>query len=136
MKILNAILIILFLFTGSAISQIQKADNEEFYTYGYSNGKLWETFNKQEKILVLMGTEEGIAFVSEWTENNKPYEELSIQGFRMSDIVSEVDLFYSQRANIRVTVVAAYSYVIKKMKGATVKELDEYAASLRKKYNK
>jgi hypothetical protein len=63
------------------------------------------------------------------------HDRLTIRGFRTSDVVQQIDGFYQDSSNLRIPVVEAYKYAIKKMHGAKQHELEDYAAELRKIYN-
>ena len=132
MKISTKVLIILVLVYNCSPAQ---QETDEFETKGMYNGKVWETLILQEKNLYLTGVEEGIALAHNFSGFSFKIEELTVKGFRMSDLASEIDLFYEQRANIRIPISYAYRYVIKKIKGITINELDEYNVWLRKIFN-
>lgn len=114
--------------------------------YVVNNGKAWQNFDKHERILYLNGIEEGIRlFLLDAARNEaiqikevakKAERRLSISGFRFSDLVQQVDKFYLDSANLRVPVIEAYAYVIKRMKGESPQTLSEIEAALRKTYNK
>jgi hypothetical protein len=53
----------------------------------------------------------------------------------MSDVVQQIDRFYGDSSNLRIPVVDAYKYAVKKMHGAKQQELDDYEAELRRKFN-
>lgn len=44
----------------------------------------------------------------------------------MSDVVNQIDNFYTEIENLVVPIVFAYCYTIKKLAGATDKELENY----------
>ena len=44
----------------------------------------------------------------------------------MSDIVNRIDNFYLENRNLVIPIVFAYCYTIKKLAGATDKELEDY----------
>lgn len=134
---LGKIIILFFLILNSTISaQINSSDKEEdYYTKGWPNGKYWESLKNQEKIDFLNGLETGIALCRNLSNNSSVFDDLLITGFRMSDFSSEIDLLYTQHANIRIAIAYAYSYVIKKMKGELPQELDNYLVWLRKTFN-
>ena len=62
-------------------------------------------------------------------------KELTISGFRMSDVVQQIDDLYADSSNIRIPMADAYEYAMKKMHGANPRELGDYAAKLRATYN-
>lgn len=62
---------------------------------------------------------------------HKETDKLTISGFRQSDVADQIDLFYRDSSNLRIPVVDAYKYAMKKMHGAKSQELDNYSAELR-----
>ena len=62
-------------------------------------------------------------------------ESITISGFRFSDIVSQVDEFYKDTANIKIPVCIAYVFSIAKMRGRSQDELDRWVVELRRLYN-
>jgi len=54
----------------------------------------------------------------------------------MSDLVQQIDKFYSDSVNLRIPVIEAYVYTIKKLKGDSSKDLVDLETLLRKTYNK
>jgi len=116
------------------------------YRYHASNGRAWTVLDAQAKITFLVGIENGLALVPLQMQTEKRIDKsindahassayLTISGFRFGDLVSQVDSFYSDTANLKIPVIEAYRYVIKKMKGATSEELATSAANLRRIYN-
>ena len=133
----------------------QQPTEEESRTWGqidaqsrfhWSNGKAWELLDAQPKIALVSGIENGMMLLtremrwnticSDRAAVDKQLHELMIKGFRMSDVVEQVDAFYSDSSNLRIPIVDAYQYAMKKMHGAKQRELEDYAAELRRTYNK
>jgi hypothetical protein len=110
---------------------LSNTDESEFLTKGWSNGIFWETLNTQEKIYYIVGLEEGLALAKNYVGEASEYDELIIEGYHMSDFTSEIDTFYSDSTNINIPIAFAYHYMIKKMKGKTAEELEEYVEWLR-----
>ena len=132
----------------------QEAKNDESRTtspitrqmgYKFSNGRTWRDLDRQSKIMWVDGTEEGIFFLmrevySDASAADRALIEshatrLTVPGFHMSDIVQQIDTFYSDSSNLRVPVVDAYEYSMKKMHGAKQQDLEDYQAKLRQMYN-
>jgi hypothetical protein len=115
--------------------------------YSWSNGRAWKLLNAQSKITFLNGIEEGIMLQLQesWTRfksdspSKKIAEETSvslmIRGFRFYDLVQQIDDFYSDTSNIRIPIVEAYKYTLRKLRGTSKQELENYTAKLRQKYN-
>jgi len=96
------------------------------------NGRLWNRLALQSKIMLLYGIQSGVALGAAVSGNTSIIPELSVEGFRFSEVAAEVDAFYRERANIKVPVPFAYHFVVKKMKGASPAELSSFAAQLRR----
>lgn len=120
---------------------------EEEATGGWSNGRRWENLDLQSRVMFLVGIEEGLALFKVEYERVSPevnrlvntpehlLNELTISGFRFSDLVAEVSLFYEERTNIRIPVAYVYVYVMKKAHGEDPSELSSYASELRNFWN-
>lgn len=153
MKLLSLYLCLLMLPAG--ISLQQQPTEEEMTTqgalnghtqYGWNNGKAWRLLGLQSKIDELIGIEEGmLLMLREAYPSLSPadravldarLERLIIKGFRTSDIAEQIDGFYKDSSNLRIPVVDAYKYAIRKMHGASQHELDELDAALRATYNR
>lgn len=114
--------------------------------YSWTNGRAWKVLDGQSKIAFLTGTEEGIYLLlrQSWERTNLDSEkqllereagQLTVTGFRFSDLVQQIDDFYQDSSNVRIPIVDAYIYTLRKLKGAKKQDLDDYAAELRAKYN-
>jgi hypothetical protein len=113
--------------------------------YVVSNGKGWKELDTQSKIMYLNGIEEGVrlfllnATSGEYKKSTgvlfKVENNLIISGFHFSDLVEQVNDFYSDASNLRIPVIEAYAYTVRKMKGDTPQELQLFQSLLRKKYN-
>ncbi len=114
--------------------------------YSFSNGKAWKTVGLQSRIMWVQGIEEGMAFTvrevyprASTTDRvliEKEFNGELIHGFRVSDVVRQINGFYEDTSNLRIPVVDAYKYTIKKMHGAKQQELEDFAADLRQRYNR
>jgi hypothetical protein len=115
------------------------------FLYHFSNGKAWKQLDLQSRVTLIQGLEEGIMLAVREADKNvredqvmildRTSKNLTIKGFRMSDIVSQIDTFYSDSANVRVPITDGYQYPLIKMKGESAVELEKYAEQLRKTYN-
>jgi hypothetical protein len=107
------------------------------------NGRTWQGLDKQSKIMFLTGIQDGVTLLLEQlSDQNYPegaqralMDANMITGFRFSDIAKQVDVFYSDSANIRVPVIEAYKYSLLKMKGANNSDLEQVIVRLRQTYN-
>jgi hypothetical protein len=111
--------------------------------YRWGNGKAWKLLDGQSKITYLTGIQEGAFLLLREASRNggsnavieREAVNLNVTGFRESDLSSQVDGFYNDSANLRIPVVDAYKYVLKKLRGAKTSELDAYISELRQTYN-
>ncbi len=114
-----------------------------FGTHGYmtENGRAWNQLDTQSKIMYLVGVEDGIKLLAlETPPETKPkvrstVDSLMISGFRFLDLVKQIDEFYKDSANIRIPVIEAYQFTLKKLHGSTRQELEDQMAALRREYN-
>jgi hypothetical protein len=115
-------------------------------SYPTYNGYFWNKWDMQTKIIILTGIDNGeyllFLAVSETNDSNNIKRPLinsllSLQtaGFKLSDEVKQIDIFYKDSANLQIPIIESYRYMIKRMNGASQRELDNLAASLRNKYN-
>lgn len=98
------------------------------------NGRAWQTLDSQSRMTYINGIYEGLVLARreglDWERLKRP------SGFRMSDLVQQIDKFYSDSANLRIPVIEAYVWIIKKLKGDSSKDLADLETLLRKTYNK
>ncbi len=111
-----------------------------------TNGRAWIALDKQSRIMYVNGLEEGIYLKllhghedepqeMQLASAQKTFEELTISGFRMSDIVEQIDSVYSDSANIKLPTLEVYRYALSRMKGTPTSVLDAKLTELRRKYN-
>jgi hypothetical protein len=108
----------------------------DYRTQGWPNGRYWEFMQTQlSNVHFLNGLESGVGLAVAVSGAPRDVREgLLIVGFQMADIVNEIDRFYSERADMRVPVAHAYSYVVRKMKGEGARALEDYASDLRRQF--
>jgi len=106
------------------------------------NGRSWQQMDMQTRILFLIGVQDGVALLFKQLSSDVNVDKLQhgvdgviISGFRWSDLAKQVDLFYSDSANIKIPIVEAYVYSLKKLKGADSTTLDQLVVQLRREYN-
>jgi hypothetical protein len=108
-------------------------------TEGFINGRAWEKIDLQAQITYLAGVQEGAMFLVNREPSAHPEEFTwvlnNLWAGLTAEIAPQITAFYKDRSNIRVPVVYAFTYVAKKVKGASRKELDDYSAMLRRKFN-
>jgi hypothetical protein len=116
--------------------------------YASSNGRYWNVLKRQAKITFLHGIEEGFSLLELhlYESNFDPntlksiadiiQHDLLVSGLRFSDLVDQVDKFYTDSLNLQVPIMEAYRYAIKKLRGAPQTELDQMSAAMRKAISK
>jgi len=114
--------------------------------YRWGNGKAWKLLDKQSKICQVAGIESGMMLLlresypkislPDQSSLEEEITKLTISGFRMADIVDQIDGFYGDSSNLRVPIADAYEYAMQKMHGAKADTLDKHAATLRAIYNR
>jgi len=73
--------------------------------------------NEKHPEVASLGCKEDIANLNKQGKSNK---------ISISDVVDEMDIFYSQSENLVIPIVFAYCYTIKKFAGASTEELIIY----------
>ena len=107
--------------TGALIGKTERGGNDVFYMV--TNGRGWATLDKQAKITLLVGIDEGIALlVQKMVADRRSPKSIQdaldcmlyyeVGGFRFSDYVDQIDVFYSDTSNLRIPVIEAYSYTV------------------------
>jgi hypothetical protein len=144
-------ILLVFLLVPTTMIAADQEDETKFatgvFTTQMMNGKPWIKLDQQSRIMYIAGIEDGAALliaemdsVSSEKGNTSAsipaFKRLMVKGFKMSDIVEEIDRFYEQASNRRIPVVDAYRYILKKFKGASPEELAAAQSALRKKYNR
>ena len=114
-------------------------------TGGQINGKGWKTLGSA-KIVYLMGLEDGFAaglihgrfakggqgITSE--EFQKEFFKVIPDKFNRNEVISEIDSFYEEAANVLIPVRNAVEWVSEKMKGASSAALQERIIKIRQLY--
>lgn len=142
-QILFVVIITLIMITG-LMAQTNEMESEfrigittkgyEVFHSGVGNGKAWQKLGLQSHITYITGINEGLVLAEREGLNTERFQPPS--GFRMSDLVQQIDKFYSDSANLRIPVIEAYVYTIKKLHGDSLKDLTDLETLLRKTYNK
>jgi hypothetical protein len=128
----------LVLLTLSAVVCIGQSDID-VKTAGMNNGCVWENGSHVEKSLYATGIADGVflhsVVAASKIKSATPDQSLYPAGFLIADVVQGIDLFYSDRANMRVPILFSYLYVMTKIKGASQLELDAMASRFRREAN-
>lgn len=110
------------------------------------NGFFWNKLNLEQKASILLGIDNGEYLILLKAYENKILVKVTdaieksirsdeITGFNLNELAKQIDMFYQDSANLKIPFIEAYRYISKRIKGASPQELDNFAASLRKKYN-
>ena len=63
-------------------------------------------------------------------------KELYVKGATVAEKSGQIDLFYADTANVRIPLLEAYVFGIKRIKGEDPQEIEREVASLRRFYNR
>ena len=108
------------------------------------NGRYWSTLTTESKMAFVVGVIEGIGAVPMHAPDDCQCALKATTGTMKAlygekslyiETVQEVDNFYKEPANRRITIVDAMAYGARRLEGASKKELDEMEESLRKAIN-
>jgi hypothetical protein len=116
--------------------------DDEVMTGRYLNGRTWQLLDVRGKLMYVTAYQEGYGMaLLNWlaTAKGKPtVEELHRQekhyttdgAFTTDDIIQQMNTFFSEPSNLSLPLPSAFMYVIKKFRGATIKELSDFRARL------
>lgn len=114
-------------------------------TAGMVNGRYWATLDWASKVFVLTGIMEGIKAASsspfstvqgvEGCGNSNGMDNLWCTTCTVGDLMTELDAFYQVAPNKGIPVAFALTACIKRFKGGTAAELDDYVTRLRRLFN-
>lgn len=137
------ILLLILLF----ISNLPAQNENKNFTKGYENGNVWNSFyiidskinylsNMLEKFHVLG---EKPLIYKDSVCYNIFYKELKNsnfgKGISLNDIVNEIDVFYSNSKNLRIPILNAYCYSLRKLQRFSKFYLNNYKKNLLKIFN-
>ena len=117
---------------SSATLSPQTYDVAQNTTGPYFNGRAWEVSPPDGKLGYVFGFIDGIIAAS----NKTPPELFDPSKFTYDETVKQITDFYVDSSNAPIPIPYAYVYTIKKRKGATSRELEDYVVYLRRIYNK
>ncbi len=110
------------------------AQGPAWQTLGLNNGYFWEAGEPADRVLYLTGIADGIRVQAELhaiARKEEPDQSLSPKGVSCSDAVKEMDFFYAERLNVKIPIMLAYAYVVKKFNGASADDLSVLLGRLR-----
>jgi len=110
-------------------------DEDEDVSYGRPNGRFYLKRNDQARIDLLYGIEQGIGLlVDERAISKETADRYTVRGFRFGDLKEQVDKLYQDKANIRIPISYAYVYAIRRARGDSPHEIDDFLAKLRNRF--
>lgn len=122
----------LFLLVFFVPATCQIEDEQE--SFGRPNGKFYLKRDDEARIDMLYGIEQGIAFLAdEGVISKESMDRYMIKGFRFSDLKEQVDQLYGDKANIRIPISYAYYYAIRKSRGDSPSDIEDWLARLRRR---
>jgi hypothetical protein len=128
--------VLIYFFSANAFPQSER------YTKGAENGYTWirmedpsqhystskETYLSSilDRYRLTQEKHPEIASLSCRDDMNKLLEEGKSEEISLEDVMEEIDKFYSGSENMIIPIIFAYCYIIKKLAGASTKELSVY----------
>jgi len=109
----------------------------KFTTIQLMNGRAWQQFDDEAKIMYLSGVRDSLIYFSVTAQHQVDANELMqakwAPGFIVGDYINELDAVYRSRENILIPIVNAMDYCTVKLKGQTSRaELEQMLMTLRK----
>ncbi len=114
------------------VSVIQEDRTVPDYTGGFVNGHLWGTMPHDVKVFFVIAFEEGRITACEKFCKFSPISPELSGNFDYSGLVSEIDRFYAETANVLIPVYAARAWVAKKANGYSPAALQDELARFRR----
>ena len=112
-------------------------EEDEDRSYGKPNGRFYLKRNDQARIDLLYGIEQGIfLLVDENAISQETMDRYAVKGFRFSELKEQVDKLYQDTANLRIPISYAYVYAIRRARGDSPHDIDDFVAQLRKRFLK
>ena len=132
----HRIIIFTVIFTLCAVLPLLAGDVNDQKTSGLLNGRAWATLSRLAKDAYLAGLMDGVSTTTRTLKAVEQPAELTLSGnLALLEVARQIDLFYADPAHLPIPIVWAFTYVVKKSRGATATELEDYVASLRKQFN-
>ena len=102
------------------------------YTLGDPNGRFWGGLQHDAKLLLVMGIRSGVSLGLSSVDQERN-SNLITNKFTNGEFVSQMDVFFGDSSNARLTISSAYVYVVQKMNGAKQSELDAFVSGMRRR---
>ena len=146
-KVYLALFVIFIPLTALNQTTAEQMKTKDVFGVQHWNGRFWEQLDDAKKLMFLAGLDEGQAvFFYYYITRLKSEDEIAsfrtyskmfaTEGATLTDIKQQIDLFYEDRANIRIPIGDAHVYTSYRIRGGNPKELEEVVAKMRALYNK
>jgi hypothetical protein len=127
MKSLRIILIVFSVFLTSLHVWSQTTPSKVLIV----DGRIWNNWDTGMKYASVAGFMDGSTAVAVISGSYDNLESINIPGMQVGEISRALDAFYKDPNNMGISMVGAWQWIAKRSKGATSKELDEFATRLR-----
>jgi hypothetical protein len=123
---------------------LQSATQQEpsLMTQGFINGRAWMNFDEAAKIAYLFGFMDGANALQVQLDDQPELKSLDgviwkakeplLTKAATGEVAQQIDTLYRDSANLRIPVVFAYKYAVKRINGGTPAELEEYLTNVRR----
>jgi len=124
---------ILIIFVALPLMAGEDSDQK---TSGLLNGRAWATLSRLAKDAYLAGLMDGVFITTRTLKAEQQPPEFTLSGnLGLLEVARQIDLFYADPSHLPIPILWSFTYVVKKSRGVTPTELDEYLASLKKQFN-
>jgi hypothetical protein len=128
---MRTVVLMMILLSSIIIGAAQDSQLENRYlTAGYSNGRVWHAMPSHEKLMFIVGFNEGINAAT--VASNQTVPETLYLKLTNNEIVSQLDKFYADSINNPIPITYGYMYVAMKSKGASEVDLQGFLSVRRK----
>ena len=127
--------ILIVILTLFAVLPLLASDENDQKTSGLLNGRAWATLTRLAKDAYLAGLMDGVYFTTKTLKAEQQPPDLTLSGnLALLEVARQIDLLYADPSHLSIPILWSFTYVVKKSRGATATELDDYVASLRKQF--
>ena len=111
-------------------------DENDQKSSGLLNGRAWATLTRLAKDAYLAGLMDGVYITTKTLKAEQQPPELTLSGsLALLEVARQIDLFFADPAHLPIPIAWAFTYVVKKSRGATASELEDCLAGFRKQLN-
>jgi hypothetical protein len=138
-RTVSLLVVVVLLLLGQPLAAVA---DDDVMTGRYLNGRAWQLLDAGGKMVYVTAYQEGYGMaLLNWlttAKGKQTGEEMERQerhymadgAFTTDDIIQQLNTFFSEPSNLSLPVPFAHMYVIRKFRGATIKELSEFKARL------